>query len=73
MIGPDDSIVRYNVARAYALLGELEPVLDRLEQAYRCSPRWQRCLAMWMKDNEDIDPLRPDPRIYALAERLRAD
>jgi len=73
MIGPDDCMVQYNVARTYAMLGNLEPALEKLEQAYRCSPLWQRRLAMWMKYDEDIDPLRPHPRFHALLKRLEVD
>lgn len=54
-------------------LRQIEPALDRLEQAYRCSPLWQSRLAMWMKYDEDIDPLRPHPRFHALLKRLEVD
>ena len=74
MIGPaEDCMVRYNVARTFALLGKLDPALDALEQAFGGAPVWQRRLAMWMKDDEDIDPLRGHSRFRALLRRLEAE
>ena len=72
MIGPDDYVVRYNAARTYALLGEPEAALDWLERAFDSSAVWQRRLALWMKSDEDIDPLRGHPRFRALLQRLEA-
>ena len=69
-IGPDDCLVRYNVARAQALLGNPCSALDHLERAFRCSPIFQRRFAMWMRHDEDIDPLREHPRFRLLLEHL---
>jgi adenylate cyclase len=70
LIGPDDYVVRYNAARTHALLGELETALDWLEQAFDSSAVWQRRLALWMKSDGDIDPLRGHPRFEGLLQRL---
>jgi len=72
MIGPDDYVVRYNAARAYALLGKPEAALDWLERAFDSSAVWQRRLALWMRSDGDIDPLRDHPRFRALLQRLEA-
>jgi adenylate cyclase len=72
MIGPDDYVVRYNAARMHALLGEIETALDWLERAFDSSAVWQRRLALWMKSDGDIDPLRGHPRFHALMQRLSA-
>jgi adenylate cyclase len=73
MIGPDDCVARYNVARTYAILGEPDTALDWLERAFSSSAVWQRRLALWMKGDADIDPLRGRPRFHALVRGLEAD
>jgi TolB-like protein/DNA-binding SARP family transcriptional activator/Flp pilus assembly protein TadD len=70
VIGPDDYLVRYNVARTYALLGRIEAGLDQLEQAFEALPEFRRRLAAWMQRDEEIGPLRGDPRFRALERRL---
>jgi adenylate cyclase len=72
MIGPDDHVVRYNVARTHAILGEADTALDWLEQAFSSSTAWQRRLGLWMKRDTDVDPLRGHPRFRALEQRLDA-
>ena len=72
IIGPDDYVVRYNAARTYALLGEPEAALEWLERSFDSSAVWRRRLALWMKGDEDIDPLRGHPRFHALLRRLEA-
>jgi TolB-like protein/DNA-binding SARP family transcriptional activator/tetratricopeptide (TPR) repeat protein len=72
MIGPDDYVVRYNAARTYALLGELDAALDWLERAFDSSAVWRRRLALWMRSDGDIDPLRDHPRFHTLIQRLRS-
>jgi adenylate cyclase len=72
VVGPDDYLVRYNVARTYALLGRTEPALGQLEQAFEALPEFRRRLAAWMQRDEEIAPLRDDPRFQALERRLAA-
>jgi adenylate cyclase len=70
MIAPDDYLAHYNVARTYAILGEPDTALDWLERAFCASVVWQRRLALWMRSDGDIDPLRGHPRFHALLRRL---
>ncbi|MEM7120567.1 MAG: BTAD domain-containing putative transcriptional regulator [Pseudomonadota bacterium] len=70
LIGPDDCMVHYNVARTLALLGQHDRALDALDRAYDCSPVFQRRLAMWMRYDEDFDRLRLTARFGALVSRL---
>ncbi len=70
LIGPDDCMVRYNVARTLALLGQHDRALDALDRAYECAPVFQRRLAMWMRYDEDFDRLRATARFGALVDRL---
>ena len=72
-IGPEDSLVHYNVARAYAFLGEPGVALDWLERAFRSAPEWRRRLAQWMTRDDDVDSLRGQPRFRALLRRLEAE
>ena len=73
IIGPNDCMVRYNVARTYVLLGKTEPALDSLDLAFNCSSVGQRRLARWMEQDEDIDPLRTHARFQALLQKLEAE
>lgn len=68
MIGPDDHLVHYNVARTYASLGKLEPAMDWLERALSAYPLFARRLAAWMAYDEGIAPLRDSQRYQALAQ-----
>ncbi len=70
LIGPDDCMVQYNVARTFTLLGRHDRALDALDRAYDCSPVFQRRLAMWMRYDEDFDGLRPTVRFGELVLRL---
>jgi len=72
-IGRGDYLAHYNVARTYAILGEPDAAMERLEQAFDSSSVWRRRLAAWMASDGDIDPLRRRPRFHALVQRLEAD
>jgi len=65
---PDDRYMQYNLACAYAVLGQVEPSLDRLEQALR--PGSLKSLREFMLKDSDLDVLRSHPRYQALLERL---
>jgi len=71
MISPDDYLGHYNLARSYAILGELDAAMDRLVKSFDSSSSWRRRLALWMESDGDLDPLRDHPRFHALARRLR--
>ena len=73
MIGADDYLVQYNVARTFTMLGQMEAAMDCLEQAFSLSSVFQRRLAFWMSTDSDLDPLRQLPRFNALLTRLEAD
>lgn len=70
MIGPDDHLVHYNVARTFAVIDQTERALDWLERAFGAFPPFTRRLAAWMGRDDFIDPLRGLPRFQALAQRL---
>jgi hypothetical protein len=67
---PDDYLVLYNVARTFALLGDIPGALDRLEQAFNVQPAIQRRLAAWLPLDQDLDALRIEPRFCALKDRV---
>src|SRR3546814_19260493 len=58
IIGPDDYLVHYNVSRTYALLGNAELALVRLERSLAALPVFRRRLLAWMPLDQAPDPLR---------------
>ena len=71
-IDPEDPIINYNVACAYAVLGITDAALDRLERA--AWSQWARqCIAKWMRHDSDLDSLRSHPRFQAVVARLEAE
>lgn len=66
-IEPDDFLVLYNVACAYAQLGELDAGVDVLERAL---PSAFEETKNWLRLDSDLDPLREHPRFQALLARL---
>ena len=71
MIASAPSIVHYNVAIVFAFLGRPDAAMDWLEHAFDSAPEWQRRLALWMQQDQDIDQMRDLPRFKALMKRLR--
>jgi adenylate cyclase len=67
-IDPDDILTQYNVACAYAQLGELEPAFDMLE---RFLPHANHETKSWIKHDSDFDPLRSHPRYQRVLELLQ--
>jgi TolB-like protein/Flp pilus assembly protein TadD len=65
-LDPDDPIVLYNVACNFATLGESEESLDYLEQAVEHGT----VSSDWMRNDEDLVPLRDNPRYGALLQRV---
>ena len=57
-IAPGDSLVQYNVARAFAIMGELEQATCHLESAFETRPNAQRRLALWMRFDADLQPIQ---------------
>jgi adenylate cyclase len=68
IIEPDDHYMHYNLACAFAILGERELALDRLEQAL--GPSSVRSLKEYMLNDSDLDVLRDHPRYDAILKSL---
>jgi adenylate cyclase len=66
-IDPDDILTQYNVACAYARLGELEAAFDMLE---RFLPHANHETKSWIKYDSDFDALRGHPRYQRVLELL---
>ena len=68
-IDPDDGQAQYNVACAWALLGEQDRALDVLES-------WAKHRGVlarnWLERDPDLDPLRSHPRYAKLIETIAA-
>ena len=62
--GPTAAIV-------FAFRGRPGEAMDWLEHAFDSAPEWQRRLALWMQQDQDIDQMRDLPRFKALLNRLR--
>ncbi|MGH9465365.1 MAG: TPR end-of-group domain-containing protein, partial [Thermoanaerobaculia bacterium] len=56
----------FEVALAYAQLGELDRAFECLEQAYLTRSAWMP----YLKVETRLDPLRADPRFKALLDRM---
>jgi adenylate cyclase len=70
IIEPEDMYMQYNLACAYATLGDAEQALDRLEQALAQNPL--PSLIEYLKNDSDLEPVRKSPRYEALLKRLSA-
>jgi adenylate cyclase len=68
IIEPDDHYMHYNLACAFAILGEVELALDRLAQAL--GPRSVTSLKEYMLNDSDLDVLRDHPRYAAILKSL---
>jgi adenylate cyclase len=66
-IDPDDSLAQYNIACAYAQLGDLEEAMDLLEKVM---PRRSTPGILWTKNDSDLDPVRSHPRYRKLLETI---
>ncbi len=67
-IDPDDSILLYNVACNYAIMGEVEESLDYLESAVANG----MVNLTWISNDKDLDNLRPHPRFQSLLHRIES-
>ena len=67
---PGDYLVLYNIARTYALLGDVSGALDRLEQSFEVQPAIRRRLAAWLPLDHDLDALRSEERLRKLTQKL---
>jgi len=64
-LDPDEPVVMYNAACAYALLGDRDKALDLLEDVL---PHHRHRLE-WARHDSDLDSLRDEPRFQALLTR----
>jgi TolB-like protein/Flp pilus assembly protein TadD/tRNA A-37 threonylcarbamoyl transferase component Bud32 len=65
-IDPEDSIVLYNLACAYGLMGEIDQAISCLEKAVKNGYGHKE----WLEHDSYIDALRPDARFQALLKKL---
>jgi Flp pilus assembly protein TadD len=63
---PHDPNSYYNLACAYAMLGEKDKALDALGKAVAAGFTDRR----WMGQDSNLDGLRGDPRFKAIAKRI---
>jgi adenylate cyclase len=64
IIEPDDVYLQYNLACAYAVLGEVDHAMDHLELAMAKTPH--KSLHEYMKSDSDLDVLRSSMRYRRL-------
>jgi adenylate cyclase len=69
-IAPIDSITNYNLACAYATLGDADAAMERLHQVFSDPPASQRSHVEWLKHDSSFEPLRGHPDFVALLQRL---
>lgn len=60
--------MHYNLACAFALLGENKLALDRLDRIM--GPDTMTSLREFMLNDSDLDPLRGEPRYAEMLKRL---
>ena len=63
-LSPGDSVMLYNGACLYAVLGEPRRAIDTLRQAMALGYN----SAAWMKHDPDLDPIRNDPEFIELMQ-----
>jgi adenylate cyclase len=67
-IDPDDILTQYNVACAYARLGDVDPAFDLLE---RFLPHANHETKSWIRHDSDFDALRSHPRYEKVLELIQ--
>jgi adenylate cyclase len=67
-IGPQESMLLYNIGCIRSLAGEVEGAIECLEKAVAAG-----LLQLgWIEHDTDLDPLRGHPRFQALIRKLKA-
>jgi TolB-like protein/tetratricopeptide (TPR) repeat protein len=67
-VRPDAFSTYYNVACAYAILGDIDDALEMLDHAVQHG----RGNLEWIEHDPDLDNVRPDSRFDAILDRIRA-
>lgn len=67
-MNPDDSVLLYNLACNFSTMGDIEAALDYLEKAVA----YGMVSAAWMRNDEDLAPLRESQRYRTLLRNLEA-
>ncbi len=62
----EDSTINYNMACLFALIGDQDNALDRLEQSVIGGMAHKS----WMENDSDLDSLRGLPRFIAFVEAM---
>lgn len=70
IIGSDDYLVQYNLARTYALLGEFDKAVDWLARALDAPAHFRRRMIAWMALDQDIGLMHGHARFEPLMLRL---
>ena len=67
MLDPQDSMLLYNAACVYALLGMKDDALSALEASYKAG----LTLRGWYENDNNLDSLRKHPRFIRLMALLK--
>ena len=70
-IEPGDRLLRYNLARLFAILDDTRTALEHLEAAFDAPQLVQRRLALWMRHDSDFGALASNRRFGRLLEFAR--
>jgi tetratricopeptide (TPR) repeat protein len=65
-IDPDEAIIQYNSACTYVMLGMFDEAIECLEAAVVESSMSRA----WVENDPDLDPIRDDPRLHELLQRV---
>jgi adenylate cyclase len=71
LLDPSNSGLVYNLACAMTLAGDFDAAIDFLEQLY-AGPNVRTEALRWAERDNDLDPLRANPRFIAVMESARA-
>ena len=72
-VDPDDPIVNYNLACAFAQLGRSEAGIERLQAAFAAPDINRRAFFEWLRTDSAFDPIRAHPDFRSLVGRLEAE
>ena len=68
LLDPDNSRLQYNLACAMAQLGDFTVAIKLIDTiADKMNSSW----VQWMEEDNDLDPIRDEPRFIAIMKRTR--